>query len=310
MTLCHVVGTRPQNIKGSVISKSIALAGHKEVIYNTFQHYDSSLNQLPDAPRVGDFRLPELYGEIPFDYVVVEGDTRTTLMAAIWAKRFSIPVIHVEAGCRTYEDMPEEHIRHAVDHMAQYHLCAHASHVDNLKKEGIYGAKVVGDIQIWLAQNFRSDVHAREQPIDLLLSIHREANATQSFVHDVLEIIRQQNRRVFFPAHPRIHKICGGKTQGLSDPVSHQQLLYAITRSRVVVTDSGGIQKEAAALGKPVIVLRAKTEWPMLRPFLCPDIDMLPELLEAAEGQTRQDLTAQEFPQNPEEELTKFFKNL
>jgi UDP-N-acetylglucosamine 2-epimerase len=274
----------------------------RETIVHTGQHYDVALSDVHfeelrlAAPRhqlgVGSGshgaqtglmldRLEPIVVAAKPDVVLVFGDTNSTLAGGLVPAKLGIPLAHVEAGLRSFRrDMPEEINRVVVDHLASLLFCPSEQAVANLVAEGIRGGvHLVGDVMydVLLAQLDRA--RSRSRPEDfgvvsggyVLATVHRAGNTDdpQRFAEilQALEHIADAGISVVFPAHPRSrrllpHNFPSNSRIHLVDPLSYEQSLVLAEEARAVVTDSGGLQKEAYWLGTPCITLRAETEWP------------------------------------------------
>ncbi len=222
--------------------------------------------------------------ENAYDMVVVYGDTNTTLAGALCAAKLNVPVAHIESGLRSRNmRMPEELNRIVTDRISSIHFCPSDDAVANLEAEGIKGEFVVncGDIMLETLlhyknialqhDNFSESMNLDSSPY-ILTTIHRAENTdNEKRLHEVSEALLElaKNRRVIFPVHPRtlaaLEKV--GTLEKLKsncdliDPVGFLQMIALIAKSEAVVTDSGGLQKEAYFLGKKCLVLRDQTEW-------------------------------------------------
>ena len=214
--------------------------------------------------------------------VLVYGDTNSTLAGALAAVKLHIPVAHVEAGLRSFNrKMPEEHNRVLTDHMSDFLFCPTKTAVNNLENEGItQGVHLVGDVMydsilhhIKLAER-KSDVIERlklKPKCYALATVHRAENTDDPDrlrnIIETLELINKETR-VIFPVHPRTKKYLRNpelKIQNLKlkiiDPVPYLDMLLLEKHARVILTDSGGVQKEACWFKVPCVTLRDETEW-------------------------------------------------
>src|SRR6476646_855807 len=293
MKVFSVVGNRPQFIKAAPTSVALRKRGIDEVVLHTGQHYDPELSQVffeelgLEEPRYPlDLRSADteamraaiaapLAVERP-DWVLVYGDTNSTLAGALAAVDAGVPLAHVEAGLRSGDlSMPEERNRIEVDRLAALLFCPDDRSREQLDSEGVPGrAEVVGDVMADatrlfepIAQN-RVDVHALagDAPYDVL-TIHREANTEPDRLRRVLDAVGATGRRVVFPVHPRTRHVMDEQAIGTTEnveqiaPVGYLEMLAFVAGARAVVTDSGGLQKEAYWLGVPCVTLRPSTEW-------------------------------------------------
>jgi UDP-GlcNAc3NAcA epimerase len=286
-----VVGNRPQFIKAAPLSLALAAAGIEEVSLHTGQHYDRALSTMfydelgLAAPRHAlDLRSADpvlmrpairaaIEAESP-DWVLVLGDTNSTLAGALAGVEAGIDVAHVEAGLRSGDlAMPEERNRIEVDRISTLLLCPDERSRETLATEGVAGRiEVVGDVMADAARLF-GPLAREHSPIDhppgsfLVLTIHREANVSQPRLGRIVEGLNRIDELTLFPAHPRTRAALrdAGLELGphvvLEEPWSYLELAAHASQARVVVTDSGGLQKEAYWYGVPCVTLRPSTEW-------------------------------------------------
>jgi UDP-N-acetylglucosamine 2-epimerase len=211
-------------------------------------------------------RLVALIGDQRPDWVVVMGDTESTLAGARAAKQIGIPLAHVEAGARSGEpDLPEERIRIEVDEQSDLLLCSTRAHAANLS--GRDGVEVVGDVMadVLLARADRIRAEARPAaPPYAVLTVHRAGMADDAGrLGRLLHAVAQPARRVVFPVHPRTARALPTPPPGIetTPPEPYLRFLGLVAGAEVVLTDSGGLQKEAYLLGVPCVTLRDATEW-------------------------------------------------
>jgi UDP-N-acetylglucosamine 2-epimerase len=293
MKVFSVIGNRPQFVKAAPTSVALRERGLDEVVLHTGQHYDPELSQVffeeleLDEPRYAlDLRTantaemraaisPALREERP-DWVLVYGDTNSTLAGALAALDADVPVAHVEAGLRSGDlSMPEERNRIEVDREAALLFCPDERSREQLASEGVPGrAEVVGDVMADATRLFepiarkRVDLHALagDGPYDVL-TIHREANTEPERLQRLLDAVGATGRRVAFPVHPRTRRVLdehGIETAPTVEeirPVGYLEMLALVSAAQAVVTDSGGLQKEAYWLRVPCVTLRPSTEW-------------------------------------------------
>ena len=305
MKIVTIVGARPQFVKAAVVSREFRrMPAVREVIVHTGQHYDPVLSDTffreLDLPAPGHHlgigsgghgeqtgamlatieRV--LLAERP-DWVLVYGDTNSTLAGALAAAKLGMPLAHVEAGLRSYNQaMPEEINRVLTDHVSRLLLAPTPTAVANLAREGITGDKVrlVGDVMVDSALTFagRADADALlgrlgvEVGRYLLATIHRAENtddpARLAAIVDGL-IAAGGHSRVVVPLHPRTRNALrrhgleerAGAGLILIEPLGFLDMLAAERHALAVVTDSGGVQKEAALFGVPCLIMRRETEW-------------------------------------------------
>lgn len=303
MKIATVVGARPQFIKAGILSKT--LRKHiKEVLIHTGQHYDSNMSEVffqqlsmaePDySLKIGSGSHGKQTGQMLAEiedillrekpnYVLVYGDTNSTLAGSLAAAKLHIPIIHVEAGLRSYNrQMPEEINRVLTDHLSTLLFCPTETAVNNLANEGIQaGVHQVGDIMYDSILHYhrlalqRSTIHKQldiaSKPY-ILATIHRAENTDHPFrLQAILEALHQLEQTVVLPMHPRTRKciqeaslvhLLKHKHLIITEPLSYLDMLALLAKSRFVMTDSGGIQREAYMLRIPCITLRDETEWP------------------------------------------------
>jgi UDP-GlcNAc3NAcA epimerase len=297
--ILSVVGNRPQFIKSAPLSLALKEHGADEVVLHTGQHYDKELSQVffdelglepPQYQLEGGSgshaeqtarMLPGIENAILTEapeWVLVFGDTNSTLAGALAAAKIGPPIAHVEAGLRSFDrTMPEELNRVIVDRLSTRLFCPTDTAVANLAGEGITtGVYQVGDVM--LDANLRLAPIARERSqalaeagvepgAYLLLTLHREANVRADALARIAEAIGQLQEPVVFPAHPRTKAaleaegIQLGPHVRVLPPVGYLDFAALASQARLVLTDSGGVQKEAYWYGVPCVTLRENTEW-------------------------------------------------
>ena len=293
MKVLSVVGNRPQFIKSGPLSVALRRRGIDEVVVHTGQHYDRELSevffeelelppptysldlQTADVGRLTPAIAESVDAERP-DRVLVYGDTNSTLAGARAAGE--TPVAHVEAGLRSGDlTMPEEHNRIEVDRISSLLFTPDERSKDVLEAEGVQGRiDVVGDVMA--DANMRLAPLARERSRILeelsleggdyaVATVHREANVQPDRLARILEGLSRLDERVVFPAHPRTraaiasNNLLLGTNVALVDPLGYLDFAALASQARVIVTDSGGLQKEAYWYGVPCVTLRPSTEW-------------------------------------------------
>ena len=297
-----VVGARPQFIKAAAVSRAIRETdGLEEVMIHTGQHFDQNMSnvffdELDIAPpahmldihggghgemtgRMLSAIEPVLIAEKP-DWVVVYGDTNSTLAGALAAAKLQIPVAHVEAGLRSFNRrMPEEVNRVLTDHISTLHLCPTRAAVESLEREGIrQGVHHIGDV-MYDATLFAAGRAEKTSNIlnELGLShndyavatVHRPENTDSAErLQAVISYLQQQaeSNKIVFPLHPRTRQYAervGVSLRGLMaiEPVGYIDMAKLLQGARTVFTDSGGLQKEAYFHRVPCITMRGETEW-------------------------------------------------
>lgn len=289
----HIVGARPQFIKLSPVAEAFKHAGIPYKVVHTGQHYDHAMSDIHfetlglDPPDynlgVGSSshakqtaRMMEAVEEILVAeqpcLVLVYGDTNSTLAGALCAVKLGIRVGHVEAGVRSFDrNIPEEINRVVTDHVATHHFCPTENAVSLLEKEGITGV-FTGDVMYDALNRFsRTGLSQPCSPPFVLTTVHRAENTDyrERFlgIWEALEKL-SQDVPVIFPVHPRTKNlfpdIIRSAKSGLAviEPVSYLTMLAMIRDASCMLTDSGGVQKEAFLLKTPCVTVRDTTEWP------------------------------------------------
>ena len=286
-----IVGNRPQFIKSGPVSAALRDVGIDEVVLHTGQHWFHTLSQvffdqlrLPE-PRyrldlhssdVTTMELPiaeHIRAESP-DLVLVYGDTNSTLAGACAAADASIPLAHVEAGLRSGDlSMPEEHNRIEVDRISWLLFCPDDRSQETLQGEGVLGRiYVVGDVMADASRIFAPIARARfpvpyEPRSYVIATIHRQANVEQPRLGRIAEGLGRIDGPVLFPVHPRTRarleeeQIALRDNVRLIEPLGYLEFASLASQARVIVTDSGGLQKEAYWYGVPCVTPRPSTEW-------------------------------------------------
>jgi UDP-GlcNAc3NAcA epimerase len=293
--IASIVGNRPQFIKAAPTSVALRERGFDEVVIHTGQHYDRELSQVffeelgLDEPRYRlDLRTADpdvmrppieerLAAERP-DWVLVYGDTNSTLAGALAAAELGLPLAHVEAGLRSGDlSMPEERNRIETDRLAQLLLCPDERSREILAAEGVAGrAEVVGDVMADASFRLTPIAKRRSRLLEqlelkpgryLLLTLHREANTQPPRLGRIAHGIRGLDEPVVFPVHPRTRKALDSERLDLGpqvcllEPLGYLDFTALAAQARVILTDSGGLQKEAYWHGVPCVTLRPSTEW-------------------------------------------------
>jgi UDP-GlcNAc3NAcA epimerase len=286
-----VVGNRPQFIKAAPLSAALRDAGFDEVVLHTGQHWFHVMSQVffdqlglaepryrldlhtADVERMQPEIAVRIASEEP-DLVLVYGDTNSTLAGARAAADTSIPVAHVEAGLRSGDlSMPEEHTRIEVDRLAWLLFCPDDRSRRTLQEEGVLGRiYVVGDVMADASRLFgpvaRAAFPIPHTPASyIVVTIHRQANIEQPRLGRIVDGLNRVEGMVVFPVHPRTRARM--QEEGLSlgqhvrviEPLSYLELASLASQARVIVTDSGGLQKEAYWYGVPCVTVRPSTEW-------------------------------------------------
>lgn len=294
-----IIGARPQFIKASVVSHAIRQAdGIEEIMLHTGQHFDTNMsevffNQLGiPRPNIQLGIHSGLHGEMTGrmlveiekaiqsqrpDRVVVYGDTNSTLAGALAAAKLHVPVAHVEAGLRSFNmQMPEEINRILTDQVSDLLLCPTNTAVDNLHNEGFLNKPVevlqVGDVMQDAALLFSEKAIAPNGALPdgfILATLHRAENTDSperlAGIISALNELHETVAPVVIPLHPRTRKLIYEHGFNLNvqqiDPVGYFEMLWLLDHCQLVLTDSGGVQKEAFFFSKPCVTMRDETEW-------------------------------------------------
>jgi UDP-GlcNAc3NAcA epimerase len=287
-----VVGNRPQFIKSGPLSVALRERGLDEIVVHTGQHYDPELSQvffdeleLPPPDYTLDLQTAEvarmqppieqvIAAEVP-EWVLVYGDTNSTLAGARAAG--ITRVAHVEAGMRSGDlTMPEEHNRIDVDRLSALLLCPDDRSAGVLRAEGVKGrVEVVGDVMADVSSKLAAIARERSPILAVLdaepgdyavATVHREANVRPDRLARILEGLDRIAGPVIFPAHPRTAAVA--TSRGLApghvrmiQPLGYLDFAALASQARVILTDSGGLQKEAYWYGVPCVTMRPSTEW-------------------------------------------------
>ena len=300
MRIVTIIGNRPQFVKAAAVSRRLR-EQHEELIVHTGQHYDDELSRIffeelrvpaPDrelgaGSATGAVQtarilvaLEPVLGELEPELALVYGDTNSTLAGALAAAKAAIPVGHVEAGMRSFDrSMPEELNRVLTDHASELLLCSTATAVANLEREGVRGQiHLVGDVMADVSLAFRDIAEERSRALQehdldpgsyLVVTAHRAGNVDHpERLTKLVELLEALPDRTVFPLHPRTRSRLENaglvsRLDGLvvTPPLGYLDFLKLVRHARAVLTDSGGVQKEAYLLGVPCITLRDTTEW-------------------------------------------------
>lgn len=303
MKIVTIIGARPQFVKAATVSRELKKASIEEILIHTGQHFDHNMSQVffdeMEIPRpqynleisglhhgAMTGRMLEkiedvLLKEKP-DYVLVYGDTNSTLAGALAAAKLHIPVAHIEAGLRSFEmKMPEEVNRILTDRISKILFCPTQTAIDNLNQEGFqhFDCKMVlsGDVMFDAVKYYRSkiDTHAtviQTQHLEgkpfVLATLHRAENTNDpARLKAICEAFNEINQdvNIVLPLHPRTKAFLESNHIPLHahiiDPVGYFDMLALLKNCQLVMTDSGGLQKEAYFFEKFCITLRDQTEW-------------------------------------------------
>lgn len=301
-----IIGARPQFIKAAMVSKALK-DKYEEIIVHTGQHYDKNMSEIFFAElnipkpkynlNVGSGTHGKQTGEMLIkieevllkekpDYVMVYGDTNSTLAGALAASKLLIPIIHIEAGLRSYnKDMPEEQNRILTDHISDILICPTDTAVKNLSnesiKENVYNlGDVMCDSTLYYSkiaeekinkENIKLEPLYENRKVDkwYLATIHRAENTKDDKnLKEILNAFEHFKNTVIFPVHPRIKEMVNKLNEEYKynniyfiEPVDYLNMLYLTKNAIKVVTDSGGLQKECYILNTPCVTVRDQTEW-------------------------------------------------
>ena len=300
MRIVTVVGNRPQFVKAAAVSRLLRQQAD-ELIVHTGQHYDDELSRVffeelsvPAPDRELDAgggtntaqtarilgALEPVLEELSPSLVLVYGDTNSTLAGALAASQAGIPTGHVEAGMRSFDrSMPEELNRVLTDHASELLLCSTETAMLNLEREGVRGeSHLVGDVMADVSLAFRDIAEERSQILDrlglepasyLVVTAHRAGNVDRpERLEALVALLEALPAPVVLPLHPRTRERL--TAAGLMDrldgikvvpPLGYLDFMKLARHARAVLTDSGGVQKEAYLLGVPCVTLRDTTEW-------------------------------------------------
>ena len=298
MKIFSIVGARPQFIKLAPLSAGLS-GLHEEIIVHTGQHYDYAMSEkiFDDLGiREPDIHLEITPGSVTSqitqmmlmldsamtkfkpDLIIVFGDTNSTFAGAMVAAKLNIPIVHIEAGLRSYNKaMPEEINRVVTDHVSKYLFAPTQTAVDILIKEGLAeNSFFTGDIMVDTVKNNLEIALSKSTVIkDLqlankeynLLTLHRNYNVDDTkILEHLLNELGALDEKIIFPVHPRTRKMLADsyfvpKNIKLTEPKGYLDFVALEHSAKRIITDSGGIQKEAYILKKPCVTLRTETEW-------------------------------------------------
>jgi len=300
MKIVSIVGARPQFIKAAAMGKELE-KNYENILVHTGQHYDYEMSKL----FFDQLKIPEpnynlgigsgyhgeqtgkmllelekvLLDEKP-DFVLVYGDTNSTIAGALAAAKLHISIGHVEAGLRSFDKkMPEEINRILTDHCSGLLFSPTQTGVDNLKGEGITkGVHLTGDVMydallasLKTAEKSKILIELKvEKEKYFLITVHRPSNTdNMNNLSNILEALSEIDEKVIFPIHPRTMKLIKkhnlekkiGENVKMIKPVGYFDFIWLQKNAKKILTDSGGIQKEAYMLKVPCITLRENTEW-------------------------------------------------
>jgi UDP-N-acetylglucosamine 2-epimerase len=296
-----IVGARPEFIQIAPVTRAIRRR-HTEIMVHSGQHYDENMSSVffsdlgipePDVNLgVGGGGHGQMTGQMLIkmeaamleyapDWVVVFGDTNSTIAGGMAAAKLHLPVAHIEAGLRSYDrKMPEEVNRVLTDHLSTLLFAPTAAAVENLAKEGIRdGVKLVGDVRVDVVMQTVERSKARQAALlqatglaageaFALATIHRASNTDdRARLTEIVSAFNTLDLPVVLPVHPRLKKMMAefgltfsGNVRSI-EPIGFVDMVALLDSCRIVVTDSGGLQKEAYMLRRPAVTVRDTTEW-------------------------------------------------
>lgn len=297
MKICSVVGARPQFIKAAVVNKVIAKTENiKEIVVHTGQHYDENMSKVffdelaipkPDynlevgsashAVQTAEIMIKseEIFNQIKPDWVLVYGDTNSTIAASLAAAKLHLKIAHVEAGLRSFNRlMPEEINRITTDRISNLLFAPTQNAINLLANEGISENVIFsGDVMydsILFYEKFAEEKYELSEITDeekfYVATIHRPANTDNpENLQNIFAAFSELDYPVIVPLHPRtksmLSEIKYSENVKIIDPVPYLKIILLLKNSQKVLTDSGGLQKEAYFLNKQCITLRDETEW-------------------------------------------------
>ena len=299
MLVLHIFGARPQFVKSAMLAK--AWRGKcKQLFLHTGQHYNNNLSDalladlgmpIPDLNlRVGSappvvqtakmmIGIETYIQKTTPDCIIIYGDTNSTLAGAMVTSKMNIPLVHIEAGLRSFNrTMPEEINRIITDHVSDLLFCPTKTAQINLQKEGISdGVFLSGDVMADALEFYRNKLPDKESLLDeyqlkekgfLLLTMHRQGNVdSRENLCGIIAGLKEIPETILFPIHPRTKKMLNifrvelPENVKVISPLEYTKMLTLEQTASAILTDSGGIQKEAYLMGTPCITLREETEW-------------------------------------------------
>jgi len=287
-------------VKTAILSQELRRRGVEEILVHSGQHYDDMMSDVffrelgipqadinfgvgsgPHGVQTG-LMLSKFEGAIikhKPDCVLVHGDTNSTLAAALAAVKLEVPVVHNEAGLRSYNrSMPEEHNRVLSDHCSDTLFCPTQAAVDNLAREGILDSvEKVGDVMFDVFRRFRNIVAEKSNALPsigvergeyALVTLHRPYNVDDpERMRSLFSAMKHAEIPMVFPVHPRTRANLDSFELEVPenviaiDPLGYLDFMHMEANARLIITDSGGVQKEAYFAGVPCVTVRPETEW-------------------------------------------------
>ena len=291
LSILTIIGSRPQFIKAAPVSSVLRNSSINEIIVNTGQHYDFNMSDIfineldipklhynlsigsnTHARQISDIicKLEAIILKIKPKAVLVYGDTNSTVGGAIAVSKLGIPLIHIEAGLRSFNKaMPEEINRVITDHISTMLFCPSNISKNNLRQEGIEkNVFVVGDVMYDIFKKWESKFNYTNKYGDyVLLTMHRAENTVPDILRKRLDQLSKLDLQIIYPIHPRTKKdlsqneITIPKNIQIIEPVGWIELMGIGRNAIFIITDSGGLQKEALWLNKHCLTIREQTEW-------------------------------------------------
>ncbi|MBS7007120.1 non-hydrolyzing UDP-N-acetylglucosamine 2-epimerase [Anaerostipes sp.] len=300
--IMHIVGNRPQLIKLAPLSRTLRKKGYEDIIIHTGQHYDENMSDIffdeleIEKPyknlQVGSgthghmtgvalIELEKIMTEIAPQIVIVYGDTNSTLAGALAAVKLDIPIVHVEAGPRTFvKNNPEEINRTLTDHVSKILCCPDKISVDNLNRENIYhGVYNTGDIMydtfLYCKGKGNQKILCKygvEENKYVLMTWHRQENTvSRQRMEGILDFVEKINETVLCPLHPRTRKMLEVfelkdrikhiKNLKIIEPIGYMDMVVLMNYSKFILSDSGGVSKEAFFAGKKCLFMLDFNPW-------------------------------------------------
>lgn len=300
LKLLRVVGARPEFIHVAALRRAIETQDHQEILLHTGQHYDDKMSRVffeelglpaPDinlgsgsgghGEQTGRILsgLDKVFSDLKVDAVIVYGDTNSTLAGALGAAKWHIPVIHIEAGLRSFDRrMPEELNRIVADHLSDLLCAPTGTAITNLEREGLKErATLTGDLAYDTFLHFKDRAHDHilttlelKPQSYIVATVHRAENTDNvTQLHRILSALAELPLPVIFPVHPRTRPGVeqfvqqGGKLGAIRTipPVTYLEMVALERQAQCILTDSGGVQREAFFAGVPSVILRDTSEW-------------------------------------------------
>ncbi|MCH5261447.1 MAG: UDP-N-acetylglucosamine 2-epimerase (non-hydrolyzing) [Lachnospiraceae bacterium] len=292
--IVHIVGNRPQFIKLAPLYHELERRNYEQCIIHSGQHYDAGLSDIffkelsiPQPYinlKVGSGTHAEITAGVMLGlekelinisprFVVLYGDTDTTLAGALTAAKLNIPIAHVEGGIRThYKGNPEEYNRIVADHLSDILFCPDKVSLDSAEKEGMIAkAYLTGDIMYDTFLSMDSGVETTEDEI-ILMTWHRQENTDRKDrMESIIRFIRKLDGKIICPMHPRTQKclknfglweeVCSIENLKIIDPVGYLEMISLMKRARLIVTDSGGVSKESSFAGAKCLFMLEADIW-------------------------------------------------